>query len=119
MRVMAQHAENEADPEQLQGAPNPDMNPTMELHRTKEDVIEEFVGKHGTISLDWHVPDFCNTTVGNLIKERLPLETTEGRILFRCPTLGKFFKTSNFKLNLRTGWVFTYLDPPENIGIKC
>ena len=118
-RAMAQHIENEADPEQLQGGPNPDMNPTVELHRTKEEAIKEFVRKHGTISFDWYVPDFCNTRVGDLIKERLPLETTEGRILFRCPTLSEFFKTSNFELDLRTGRVFTYLDPPENIGIKC
>ena len=118
-RAMAQCIDNEADPEQLQGAPNPDMNPTVELHRTKEDAIKEFVQKHGTISLHWYVPDFCNTRVGDLIKEKLLLETTEGRILFRCPTLGEFFKTSNFELDLRTGRVFTYLDPPENIGIKC
>ena len=43
----------------------------------------------------------------------------EGRILFRSPALSEFFKTSNFELNLRTGGVFTYLDPPEDIGIKC
>ena len=104
-RAMAQCIDNEADTEQLQEAPNPDMNPTVELH--------------GTIALDWYVPDFCNTRVGDLIKARLPLETTEGRILFGCPTLGKFFKTSNFELDLRTGQVFTYLDPPENIGIEC
>ena len=116
---MAQRIDNKTNAEQLQGAPNPDMNPTVELHRTKEDTIKEFVRKHGTIALDWYVPDFCNTRVGDLIKERLPLEITEGRILFRCPTLGEFFKTSNFKLDLKTGWVFTYLDPPENIGIKC
>ena len=61
----------------------------------------------------------CNTRVGDLIKERLPLETTEGRILFSCPPLSEFFKTSNFELDLRTGRVFTYLDPPENIGFKC
>ena len=61
----------------------------------------------------------CNTRVGDLIKDRLPLETTEGRILFSCPPLSEFFKTSNFELDLRTGWVFTYLDPPENIGFKC
>ena len=57
--------------------------------------------------------------MGDLIKERLLLETTEGRILFSCPPLSEFFKTSNFKLDLRTGRVFTYLDPPENIGYKC
>ena len=43
----------------------------------------------------------------------------EGRILFCSPVLSEFFKTSNFELNLRTGGVFTYLDPPEDIGIKC
>ena len=43
----------------------------------------------------------------------------EGRILFSSPVLSEFFKTSNFELNLKTGRVFTYLDPPEDIGIKC
>ena len=43
----------------------------------------------------------------------------EGRILFRSPAQSEFFKTSNFELNLKTGGVFTYLDPPEDIGIKC
>ena len=43
----------------------------------------------------------------------------EGRILFSSPALNEFFKTSNFKLNLQTGEVFTYLDLPENIGITC
>ena len=115
MRGMAQCIDKEAEAEQLQGVPNADINPTVELHRTKEDAIKEFVQKHGTIALDWYVPDFCNTRVDDLIKERLSLETTEGRILFGC----KFFKTSNFELDLRTGWVFTYLDPPENIGVEC
>ena len=70
-------------------------------------------------ALDWYVPDLCNTRVGDLIKKRLQLETMEGRILFRSPALSEFFKTSNFELNLRTGGVATYLDPPEDIGIKC
>ena len=118
-RAMAQCIENEANPEQLQGVPNPAMNPTVELHKTKEEAIKEFVQQHGTIALDWYVPDLCNTRVGDLIKERLPLESTEGRILFSCPPLSEFFKTSNFELDLRTGRVYTYLDPPEDIGIKC
>ena len=42
----------------------------------------------------------------------------EGRILFSSPALSEFFKTSNFELNLKTGEVFTYLKPPEDIGIK-
>ena len=71
------------------------------------------------ISLDWYVPDFRNTRVGNLIRERLPIETTEGRILFSCPPLSEFFKTSNFELDLRTGKVYTFLAPPEDIGVSC
>ena len=45
----AQCVEGEADweltnnPEQAQGAPNPAMNPTVDLHRTKEEAIKEFV----------------------------------------------------------------------------
>ena len=61
----------------------------------------------------------CNIRVGDLIKEKLPLEISEGRILFSCPPLSEFFKTSNFKLDLKTGKVYTYLDPPEDIGIPC
>ena len=118
-RAMAQQVDNEANPEQLQRAADPTMNPTVELHRTKEEAIEEFVRQHGTINLDWYVPDLCNTRVGDLIKKRFQLETIEGRILFSIPALSEFFKTSNFKLNLKTGRVFTYLNPPEDIGIKC
>ena len=118
-RAMAQHIENEADIEQLQGPPNPDMNPTVELHKTKEEAIKEFVQKNGTIALDWYVPDFCNTRVGDIIEQRVQLETTEGRILFSCPTLSEFFKTSNFELDLKTGRVYTYLDPSEDIGVSC
>ena len=118
-RAMAQWVDNEANPEQAQRAMNQATTPTVELHRTKEDTIKEFVRQHGTISLDWYVPDLCNTRVGNLIEKRLQLGTTEGRILFSSPTLSEFFKTSNFELNLQTGEVLTYLDPPENIGIAC
>ena len=118
-RAMARWVDNEANPEQLQRTADQAMNPTVELHRTNEDTIEEFVRQHGTINLDWYVPDLCNTRVGDLIKKRLQLETMEGRILFSSPALSEFFKTSNFKLNLKTGRVLTYLDPPEDIGIKC
>ena len=118
-RAMAQRVDNEANPEQLQRAVDPAMNPTVELHRTKEDTIEKFVQQHGTINLDWYVPDLCNTRVGVLIKKRFQLETMEGRILLHSLALTEFFKTSNFELNLRTGGVSTYLNPPEDIGIKC
>ena len=115
----AQCIENKANPYQLQDAPNPAMNPTMDLHRTKEEAIKEFVWQHGTISLDWYAPDFHNTRVGDLIREKLLIETTEGRILFSCPPLSEFFKTSNFELDLRTGKVYTFLVPPEDIGVSC
>ena len=118
-RAMAQQVDNEANPEQVQKATDQATTPMVELHRTKEDTIKEFVRQHSTISLDWYVPDLCNTRVGELIEKRFQLGTTEGRILFSSPALNKFFKTSNFELNLQTGEVLTYLDPPENIGITC
>ena len=120
MRAMAkaQCIENGANPEQVQGTPNPAMNPMVDLHKTKEEAIKEFVRKQGTIALDWYVPDFCNTRVGDPIEERLPIETTEGRILFSCPPLSEFFKTSNFELDLRIGRVYTFLAPPEDIGVS-
>ena len=95
------------------------MNPTVELHKTKEEAIKEFIQKNSTIALDWYVPDFCNIRVGDLIEQRLPLETTEGRILFSCPALRKFFKTWNFELDLKTGRVYTYLNTAEDIGVSC
>ena len=118
-RAMAQRVDNEAKPEQLQRAMDPAMNPNVQLHRTKEDAIKEFIRQHGTINLDWYVPDLCNTRVGDVIKKRLQLETMEGRILFSSPALSEFFKTSNFELNLKTGEVFTYLDPPEDIVLSA
>ena len=118
-RAMAQQVDKEANPEQGQRRTDQATAPTIELHRTKEDTIKEFVRQRGTINLDWYVPDLCNTREGKLIEKRLQIETTEGRILFSSPALNEFFKTSNFKLNLQTGEVLTYLKPPENIGIRC
>ena len=73
MRAMAQCTENKTNTEQLQSAQNSATNPTAEVHKTKEEAIKEFVQQHSTIALDWYVPNFCNTRVGDLIKERLPL----------------------------------------------
>ena len=45
----AQHTEGESNreltnnPEQTQGTQNPAMNPSMDLHKTKEEAIKEFV----------------------------------------------------------------------------
>ena len=62
-RAMAQQVDNEANPEQLQRAADQAMNPTVELHRIKEEAIKEFVRQHGTITLNWYIPDICNIKV--------------------------------------------------------
>ena len=113
-RAMAQRTDSE--PQETQ---NQNVNPTVELYKSKDESIKDFVRKHGTIALDWYVPNFSNTRVGDLIEQRLPIETADGRLVFSCPTLSEFFRTSNFELDLKTGQVFTYLSPPENIGISC
>ena len=106
------------NPEQVQGekpvattgqrTANPDtldpaMNPTVNLHKTDDEVIEEFIRKHGAIGLDWYVPNFSNTRVGDLIRDRLPIETTRGIILFNCHPLREYFRTTTFKLDFTTG----------------
>ena len=120
----AQHMDDGAqrqlvnNPEQVQGTnpeaatgqrtPNPDtqnpaMNPTVDLHKTDNESIEEFVRRQGAIGLDWYVPNLSNTRVGDLIKDRLLIETTRGRILFNCPPLKENFYTTTFELELTTG----------------
>ena len=113
-RAMAQCTDSESQETQ-----NQNVNPTVELYKSKDESIKDFVRKNGTIELDWYVPNFSNTRVGDRIEQRLPIETADGRIVFSCPTLSEFFRTSNFELDLKTGQVFTYLSPPENIGISC
>ena len=113
-RAMAQRTDSE--PQETQ---NQNVNPTVELYKSKDESIKDFVRKHRTIALDWYVPNFSNSRVGDLIEQRLPIETADGRIVFSCPTLSEFFRTSNFELDLKTGQVFTYLSPPKNIGIAC
>ena len=113
-RAMAQRTDSK--PQETQ---NQNMNPTVELYKSKDESIKDFVRKHGTIALDWYVPNFSNSRVGDLIEQRLQIETADGKIVFSCPTLSEFFRTSNFELDLKTGQVFTYLSPPENIGISC
>ena len=107
----AQHAEGESNreltnnPEQTPSTQNPTMNPTVDLHKTKEEAIKEFVRQQGSIALDWHVPDFYNTPVGDLITKRIPIETARGKKLFNCPPLSEYFHTSTLELDLTTGWV--------------
>ena len=42
-RAMAQWVDNEENPEQVQKEMDQTTTPTVELHRTKEDTIKEFV----------------------------------------------------------------------------
>ena len=98
---------------------NAAMKPTVELTRTDADNIEEYIRGYSDIGLDWYVPNLSNTCMRDLIKDRLPISTGTGKILFNCPQLREFFTTSTFKVDLTTGQVYTYLLPPEDIGVPC
>ena len=113
-----QHVEEEAqrhldnNPEQVQaqnpaavtgqgtpnlGPTNPAMNLTVDLHKKDNKVIKEFIRRHSAIGLDWYVPNFSNTRVEDLIKDRIQIKTTRGRILFNCPPLREYFNTPTFE----------------------
>ena len=100
-------------------AQDPAMNPVVEIHKNEDVIIEEYVQHQGGIDLDWYVPDFKNTQVKTLIRERVKCATQRGRILFTCPPLNEFFPTSTFELDLATGHIYTFLTPSEDIGIPC
>ena len=68
-RAMAQRVDNEANPEQLQRAADPAMNPAVELHRTKEDTIE----------------DSCTQSTSESRHTRLRLERDVNREQHRSP----------------------------------
>ena len=71
-RAMAQRTDSK--PQETQ---NQNLNPTVELHKSKDESIKDFVRKHGTIALDWYVPNFSNTRVGDLIEQRLPIKMAD------------------------------------------
>ena len=98
-------------------ARDPAMNPVVEIHKNDYVITKEYVRRQGGIGLDWYVPDFANTQVGTLIRERVKCATQRGRILFTCPPLNEFFPTSTFELDLATGQIYTFLTPPEDTGI--
>ena len=105
-------------------APNPDqqnaaLNPTVKLTRTDADNIEKYIRRHSDIGLDWYVPDLSNSRVRDIIKNRIPISTGRGKILFNGPQLGEFFMTSTFKIDLTTRRVYTYLPPAEDIRVPC
>ena len=108
-----------ANPTTGQAALDPTMNPTVELHKNNDIVIKEYIKRQGGIGLDWYVPDFANTQVRVLIRNRVKCNTQRGRILFTYPPLIEFFPTSTFELDLTAGRVYTFLTPSEDIGIPC
>ena len=69
------------------------MNPVVEIHKNDDLIIEKYVRRQGGISLDSYVPNFANTQVETLIRERVKCATQK---LFTCPT-------STFELDLATG----------------
>ena len=92
--------ENQKDPEHQQVQMNPEtntdqqphshnqdiqgaiQNPTAELTRIDADDMEEFVRKYSNIGLNWYVPNLINTCVIDLIRNRIPINPEENRILF-------------------------------------
>ena len=64
---------------------DPAINPVVEIHKNEDIIIKEYVQCQGEIGLDWYVPDFKNTQVKTLIKERVKYVTQRSRILFTCP----------------------------------
>ena len=48
-RAMAQWVDNEENPGQVQKATDQTTTPTVEPHKTKEDIIKEFIRQHGSV----------------------------------------------------------------------
>ena len=128
----AQHMENKAQQNAVnnhekqvtvQGtgeiAHDPAMNLVVEIHKNDDVIIDEYIQRQGGIGLDWYVPDLANTQFKTLIRERIKCATQRGKILFTCPPLNEFFSTTTFELDLATGCIYTFLTPPEDIGIPC
>ena len=100
---------------QLQGQ----MQPRLELTRVDQENIEEYVRKYSNISLDWYVPDLLNTRVIDMIRNKTRMNFRESKIMFNSTELSDYFGIYNFKLDLKTGWVYTYSTPTEDIGVPC
>ena len=79
-------------------ARDPAMNPVVEIHKNDDVIIEEYVQRQGGIGLDWYVPDFANTQVKTLIRERVKCATQRGRILFTCPPIKRILPHINLRV---------------------
>ena len=98
---------------------NPALNPVAELTGIETDNLIEYVRTSSEINLDWYVPDLMNTHIRDMIKNRLPTHTSRNHIIVTCLMLKDFFSTSTFEIDLKTGKVFTFQTPLEDIGVPC
>ena len=98
---------------------SPALNLIVELTRIETDSMMEYIRTSSNIGLDWYLPDLMNTHVRDMIKNRLPTHTGRNHITITCPMLKDFFSTSTFEIDLRSGRVFTFQTPPEDIGVPC
>ena len=60
-----------------------------------------------------------NTRVINLIRNKVPINSGEQKLLFNSPELSELFTRSCYELDLQSGWINTYSIPPEDIGVAC
>ena len=98
---------------------NPALNPVVELTRMETDNLMEYVRTYSNINLDWYVPDLMNTRMRDMIENRLPTHTSRNHITVACPMLKDFFSNSMFEIDLRTGKMFTFQTPLEDIRVSC
>ena len=93
--------------------------PRLESTRVDQENMEEYVRKHSNIGLDSYVPDLLNTRVIDMIRNKIHVNSRENKIMFNSTELGDYFRISSFELDLKTGQVYTYSTPVEDIGIPC
>ena len=95
------------------------MQPRSELTRVDQENMEEYMRKHNKIGLDWYAPDPLNTRVIDMIRNKIRINTRENKIMFNSTELGGYFRISSFELDLKTGRVYTYSTPAQDIGVPC
>ena len=95
------------------------MQPRLELRRVNQENMEEYMRKYSNISLDWYVPGLLNTHVIDMIRNKTHMNPRENKIMFNSIELSDYFGISSFELDLKTGRVYTYSTPAEDIRVPC
>ena len=112
---------------QLQIQPHPQnldiqgtvQNPRVELTRIDQNDMEEYIRKYSNINFNWYVPNLLNSCLIDMIRNKIHSNPRENRILFNSTEPGEFFTISCYELDLKTGQVYTYSTPADDIGIAC